>query len=558
MNNQIDSSMENYDLIVIGGGINGTGIARDAAMRGLKTILIEKEDIASGATGACSGMIHGGARYLITDRATTRLSSIDSGYIQEIAHHLIFRIPFIHPIHKDYPNGKLFIEEFETFFIAYDKFQAFKNGREHTRLTAKEARELHPGITEDILGAVTFDEWGVDPFRLALLNAVSASDNGARVLTHTEVIEIIKEEENSSNTSTIKGVRVFDKIKDEIYDIKGKIIINAVGPWTNIFAEKFDLTMKIRPAKGVHLVIGRRISNYAVGLFAIDNRVIFIMPHKNTTIIGTTDDDYYGNPGDIPITSDEVGYLLNSVEKIIPDIKKHRIIRAFAGIRPTIYDDYMMEDDLSRDHLIIDHEAIDKTKNIYSVIGGKLAAFRFISEEVVDIISKKLSKNIVSRTAQSHIPGSENHIDIQKLSYQYKLSLHDLNRLYHKYGYRMLIILNMMKNNSSLKRGICKCESITEAEIKYVIKYEFAKTIDDIRRRTKSGMGTCQGMGCTLLLGTILRNERNLAFEEELRTVKYFIQERFHGNKPVLTNKLSIQQMELNMANNLLLGLDLE
>lgn len=549
----IDNEFLNYDLIIIGGGINGTGIARDAALRGIKTILIEQEDIASGATGACSGMIHGGARYLISDREVTKLSSIDSGYIQYIASHLIFRIPFIHPIPSNYPNGKLFIEQFETFFSAYDQFQPYKNGKQHTRLTQQEVSELHPGITKDILGAVTFDEWGVDPFRLALLNAVSASENGATVLTHAKVVDIIKED------NKVNGVKVFDKQSKRIYKIKGKIIVNAVGSWSNIFADKFNLTMKIRPAKGIHLVIARRLSNYAVGVFAIDNRVIFIMPHKNTTIIGTTDDDFYGDPGNIPITSDEVNYLLDSIEKIIPDIKKHRIIRAFAGVRPTIYDEYMMEDDLSRDHLIIDHEATDGIKNIYSVIGGKLAAFRFISEEIVDIISQKLSVNISSKTSLIPLPGSERSINLQELSHKYKLSLFILNKLYTKYGDRMLIILNMIKDDNSLKANICKCESVSEAEIRYVIKYELARTLDDIRRRTRSGMGSCQGTGCTLAISNILKDEINLSFENEMVEVKNFIKERYHGNKPILNNNISIQQMELNMVNNMLLtGLDID
>ena len=550
---QIDNEFLNYDLIIIGGGINGTGIARDAALRGIKTILIEQDDIASGATGACSGMIHGGARYLISDREVTKLSSVDSGYIQYIASHLIFRIPFIHPVHNEYPNKKFFIETFETFFSAYDEFQPYKNGKQHTRLTQEEVAELHPGITKDIIGAVTFDEWGVDPFRLALLNAVSAAENGATISTHTKVLDIIKKD------NEVTGVKVFDKQSKRIYEIKGKVIVNAVGSWSNIFADKFNLTVKIRPAKGVHLVIGRRLSNYAVGVFAIDNRVIFIMPHKNTTIIGTTDDDFYGDPGDIPITSDEVNYLLTSVEKIIPDIKKHRIIRAFAGVRPTIYDEYMMEDDLSRDHLIIDHKAVDNIGNLYSVIGGKLAAFRFISEEVVDIISEKLSVNISSKTSMTPLPGSEKSINVRELSHKYKLSFFALNKLYTKYGDRMLIILNMMKNENSSKVNICKCESITEAEIRYVIKYELARTLDDIRRRTRAGMGTCQGTGCTLAIGNILKDELNLSFEDEMTEVKSFIKERYHGNKPILNNNVSIQQIELNMANNMLLtGLDID
>ena len=159
-----------YDLIIIGGGVNGCGILRDATLRGLKCLLLERNDFGSETTGASSQMIHGGARYLFSDRKTTRLSSLDSGYIQKIAGHMLFRIPFLVPV---FPKSKwprwmsrVYFELMETFFENYDRFAGMKNSHTHTRLSREQALELEPDLAEDLLGAVSFDEWGIDGARL--------------------------------------------------------------------------------------------------------------------------------------------------------------------------------------------------------------------------------------------------------------------------------------------------------------------------------------------------------------------------------------------------------
>ena len=159
--------MRSYDLLVIGGGVNGTGIARDAAMRGLSTVIVEKKDFAAGSSGANSGMIHGGIRYLMTDPKVTRLACLDSGYIQRIAPHLLFRIPFLYPVQPDRPGqptlkDRALLYGAECYFEEYDRYQPLKNGKPHTRLTDEELHELEPGIVAGTLGAVTMDEYGIE------------------------------------------------------------------------------------------------------------------------------------------------------------------------------------------------------------------------------------------------------------------------------------------------------------------------------------------------------------------------------------------------------------
>src|SRR5882672_686918 len=165
-------------------------------MRGFSTMLVEKKDFAAGSSGANSGMIHGGARYLLFNRGVTHLSALDSGYIQNIAPHLLFRIPFIFPIVTKRPGEPSLFERAylygaECYFEEYDRFQKLKNGKPHTRLTDQELHELEPGIVEGTAGAVTMDEHGIDPFRLCTLNARSAAAHGADVRNHTEVLQLL-------------------------------------------------------------------------------------------------------------------------------------------------------------------------------------------------------------------------------------------------------------------------------------------------------------------------------------------------------------------------------
>src|SRR3989338_8527563 len=177
-----------YDVIVIGGGVNGTGLARDCALRGFKTLLVEKSDFGGGTTGASSCLIHGGARYLLYDVHTTKVACLDSGYIQKIAPHLLFRIPFLYLVFK---GEKPHVDLLETFFEVYDRYSSLRNGKRHTRLSREEVLELEPGIVPHVSGAISFDEWAIDPYRLCVLNALSAKEASADIHNHEEVTSFI-------------------------------------------------------------------------------------------------------------------------------------------------------------------------------------------------------------------------------------------------------------------------------------------------------------------------------------------------------------------------------
>jgi glycerol-3-phosphate dehydrogenase len=516
-----------YDVIIIGGGINGTGIARDCALRGLKTALFEKNDISSGATGACSGMIHGGVRYLMYEVSTTKKSCLDSGYIQKIAPFLIFRIPFILPVTRE-KGSKIYLELADAYFNAYDWFVPLKRGKPHTFIKGEVLKKIEPLLKGDFEGAVTIDEWGVDPFRLCVLNALSAEENGAEIFTHCEVREIIRE------MGQVKGVKVFDRLKKEFREVRGKVVVNAGGPWLSRIAKIAQCDVKIRPGKGVHLIFERRLSNYGVIFRAIDGRQVFVMPHDNSYILGTTDDDYYGDLDFLYATHDEVEYLLQAAERIIPDIRKHRILRAMVGIRCTLYKWGINEDLLSRAHKIYDGKEFG-ADGFFTIAGGKLASYRLMAEEMGDVISEKLGLKTRSSTHKIPLPGAEREVSLTEISKEFNLPMYYLKRAYRKYGCRIEEILKIAQEVETGFNVICKCEPVIDAEIRYAIRKEWAKNLVDVRRRTRLGTGGCQGMRCGFKAALILAEEFGLKPDDAFEIYFEFIKERWKGKSPVLS-----------------------
>jgi len=522
-----------YDVLVVGGGVNGTGVARDCAMRGLRTALVEKRDLSGGTTGTCSGMIHGGGRYLEYDVKTTETSCRDSGYIQRIAPHLLFRIPFLTPV---LPDDRYDIEKVETFFEAYDKFAPLKNSKPHVRLTQAETLSVEPGLISEIVGSVSFDEWGISPFRLCVANAVSAAERGATIMNHARIVGLLQDERDR-----VVGAVVRDAAGRR--EIHAKLVVNCMGPWAPQLCEMAGVKLRLRPAKGTHIVFDRRITNVGMALEAIDGRAILLLPHENTTILGTTDDDYYGDLDNVVPTYDEIEYLLQAGERFFPTIRQYRIVRAFAGVRPTLYEWRPNEDMLSREHEVFDHEVRDGVGGIITLAGGKLASYRLMAEHTTDVVCRKLGVDEPCTTHLEFLPGGEGEVDVPGLAREHGLPLHAISRMASRHGTRVETILRECGSGGI----VCDCEPVTEAELRYCITHEWAVHLDDLRRRTRLGAGPCQGMRCTLRAARILAEERGLSRDEMLGEVDAFLNARWKGKRPVLRSK-QVAQEEMAQA----------
>jgi len=535
--------VRSYDLLVIGGGVNGTGIARDAAMRGLRTLLVEKKDFAAGSSGANSGMIHGGIRYLMDDPQVTRLACLDSGYIQRIAPHLLFRIPFLYPVVLERPGeptwkDRAFLYGAECYFEAYDRYQPLKNGKPHTRLTDAELHELEPGIVPGTLGAVTIDEYGIDPFRLCTLNARSAAAHGATVRNHTQVMRLLRE------GAAVAGAELRDLRSGAAEEVRARCVFNAGGPWAPKIAALAGVEVKIRPAKGVHVTLDRRLSNYGIICKAIDGRDVFVMPHEDSSIVGTTDDDFYGDPDEIAVTRDEIEYLLQAVAHTFPSVRKARVLRAWAGIRPTLYKYGPLEDALSRDHRIIDHER-DGAPGFFTIIGGKLASFRAMAEEAVDAVARKLGNEARCKTHRVALPGGEARPpEAEDLSRQQSIPAFAAARLSYRHGAEAERVLRTAEDEPELRAVACSCEGVTFAELSFALREEFADSLGDLRRRCRLGMGVCQGTRCAGPAAALLLTERQLSADAALADLTALLDERWKGNRAVLAGD-ALAQAEL-------------
>ncbi len=510
------------DVVVIGGGVNGVGVARDAAQRGLKVALFERNDLAFGASGNSSGMIHGGARYLTYDPHVTETSCRDSGHIQSIAPHLLFRIPFLVPVERS-RSARIMLTLMDGFFAAYDRYQPLKRGKPHARLDPDELRRLEPGLRGDLIGGFSFDEWGIDGARLCVANAIDAAERGAKVFVgHT--VEAIERRED---TGEVMAVRHRDRRTGEAGRLRAGAVVNATGAWAPITASLGGLAAcagaRVRPGKGIHVVLDRRLASYAIMARAIDGRQIFIEPWQNMSVVGTTDDDFYGDLDAVRATSEEVRYLIQGIARVFPQAREARAIGTFAGVRPTLYAFGPTEDALSRDHKIVDHAA-HGAPGLYSMIGGKLASFRLFAEEMTDVLVRRFDLGARCATHTTPLPGGERAIDARALAERVEIDAVAARRLVYRHGARALWIEERVRARPREAVTVCACEPVIEAEVRHALRHELARDVADVARRTRLGLGACGGMRCAARCGQIVAEELGLPPREGARQAMRFLE----------------------------------
>ncbi len=495
------------DVAIIGGGVNGTGVARDLALRGVRVALFEKNDLAFGASGNSSGMIHGGVRYLLTHPSVTRDSCRDSGYIQRIAPHLLFRIPFVMPFAGGNLARRIYFDLADAFFRAYDDYVPLKHGKPHVRLTADELAELEPGLVGDFAGGLAFDEWGTDGARLCALNALDAREHGASIHVHTEVVEILLEQDGPRRRAI--GVRHRDALGGTVSTTSAKLVVNASGAWGPLTGALAGVPLRVRPGKGIHLVFDRRLTNYAIAVNAIDGRQVFLEPWQNVSVLGTTDDDYYGDLDDVRPTADEVRYLVQAIARVFPPIRRARITSIYTGVRPTLWAYGPNEDTLSREHEIVDHasEARGGVRGLYSMIGGKLASYRAFAEQMSDELARVLGVDARCTTHVASLPGGTTIPDAFALAERAEISPIAARRAIYRHGERAERLVARIVDAPAEARAVCACEPVLEAEVRHVIREEHARTVSDVARRTRLGLGPCGGMRCALRCGQIVAEE---------------------------------------------------
>ncbi|HWV37925.1 MAG TPA: glycerol-3-phosphate dehydrogenase C-terminal domain-containing protein, partial [Vulgatibacter sp.] len=286
---------------------------------------------------------------------------------------------------------------------------------------------------------------------------------------------------------------------------------------------------------------------------AADGREVFVMPHGQTSVIGTTDDDFYGDPDDIRIHEDEVRYLWEAIERSIPSLGFARILRAWAGIRPTAWDWGKPEDDLSREHVIYDHR-LQGAPGLLSMVGGKLASYRIMAEEAVDVIEDRLG--VPRRPCRTHLeplPGGESYPDVAALAREYRIPETTVARIAYRHGANAVAICELARKEPRLRAPVCRCEQVIAAELVWSLRNEEAEGISELRRRTRLGMGPCQGADCAAAAAALVARERGGGARRAQAETLVMLQERWKGNRPVL-GRWGLAQEELSRGIHLASG----
>ncbi len=508
------------DVVVIGGGVTGAGVARDLSLRGLSVLLLDKGDWGAGTSGSSSWMIHGGPRYLEFDWDTTRISTKDAGHIVTIARNIVYRVVFLIPV---LPHDRNNIERMETAMEVYDRFQPLKKAHPHRRLTPQEALRAEPGLSPDIIGAVTMEEWGVDPHRLVYANVEDATAHGARALNHTKVVDLIRD------GGKVIGVR-YRASDGALSEARARVVVNATGPWSPQVSGMAGVEVQLRPAKGIHLVYPHRISNFSISAESIDGRDLLMVSHSGFTLLGTTDDDFYGDLDSIDVFEDEVDYLLQAFERVFPSIKAYRPVRTTVGVRPTLFKWRRYEDELSRRHEVIDHAA-EGVEGFVTIAGGKLSMYRLMAEETSDMVCRKLGHQAACTTASTPLPGSESDMEpAADLARRCGIPALAAIKIQSRHGCRAEKILDVERAG----RIVCRCEPITEAELVHAARHEQVRSLADAFRRVGLAAGPCAGAACILRAAEVIGAELGWSASQRFEAAREFVQGAWLGRAPVL------------------------
>lgn len=375
-------STEQLDVLVIGGGIVGSGIARDAAMRGLKTGLVEQYDIAYGTSSRSSRLLHGGIRYLAQGRVgLVHEASVEKSIISRIAPHVSDPLPFLFPTYKCPPWGQWALWKLMIGVKIYDFLCGGRNLGKSSWFSPKGLLKVLPGINPNKLtGAVRYFDGLTNDSRLVIDTLRSASNAGAIILNYCRAAE-------PQMQDGLWHCTVTDTLTGRAYTITSKTVVNSTGPW----AEHFDQSsVKLRPTKGVHLVISRdRLPSDDAVVMVEDTRILFAIPWGERMILGTTDTDYSGKIEDVKVEPEDVDYILDVVNASFPSAKLNKadIISSWAGLRPLICNGKGGPSDISRSHEIKMPEP-----GWLDISGGKLTTYRLMAQQSVDKLESYLGR----------------------------------------------------------------------------------------------------------------------------------------------------------------------
>lgn len=518
-----------FDLVIIGGGINGASIARDAALRGYSVALFEQEDFGFGTSSRSSRLIHGGLRYLEHGKVRLVFESLsERTCLARMARHLVRPLPFVFPAY----TGQQRLITLELGLWIYDALAMFRNYRAHEDLTVDEVSEHIAGIQrEGLKGGVLYYDYQTNDARLVLENILAAQTAEAQVFSYAEV-EAVERSTQKPHTIWVR-----DKISGERFSVPSRVIICAAGPWTDHVLALMGESAWLQPTKGVHLVLSPGCLPLKAALVMRhprDARILFAIPDGTRTIIGTTDTDFTGDPKSITTTSEDVDYLLQAARYYFPraSIAAKDIISTWAGVRPLLKQGEVKNPSaVSREHKIA-----TTPDGLAIIAGGKLTTYRRMASECMEEVTKLIAMRggrLLSHSPNTHrlpLPGAEgitNENDLEQLIQRISSEIESettARHLVHIYGTRVLQLIPLLQENPLLATSIDEALPNIWAEVVFAARMEMALSIADVfQRRTQIFYSAPdQGLSIAQSAAALLARELGWDAAEESRQVQKY------------------------------------
>ncbi|WP_348608527.1 anaerobic glycerol-3-phosphate dehydrogenase subunit GlpA [Halobaculum rarum] len=529
---------ERTEVLVIGGGSTGCGVARDLATRGVDVTLVEQGNLTHGTTGRMHGLLHSGGRYAVSDQASARECIEENRVLRDIASHCVEL------------TGGLFVkrpEDTEEYFR--EKLEGCRDcGIPAEVLTAEEARAVEPFLAGDIDKAIRVPDGAIDPFRLCVANAADAEAHGARIETHSPVTDVLVE------NGEVVGVEVTHEsgAGRRVHGVEGGTeaiyadhVVNATGAWAGRIGDMAGVNVEVRPSKGVMTVMNVREVDTVINRCKPKGDADIVVPHETTCILGTTDEEV-DDPEDYPEEAWEVDLMIEELSKLVPMLDGARTIRSYWGVRP-LYEPpgTGTEDptDITRDFFLLDHDERDDLPGMTSIVGGKFTTYRLMAEQISDHVCDLLGVDAACTTADEPLPGSEDFSVLRDYMDEFGLRSPIGRRSVQRLGSRADEVLTTGEPNPV----VCQCEAVTRAELRDAIEGS-GSDLNAVRLRTRASMGNCQGGFCAHRMA----NELHAGGDFNRSTVDAALdelwQERWRGQRHALWG----EQLSQAMLNHLL------
>jgi glycerol-3-phosphate dehydrogenase len=488
------------DVLVIGGGATGAGVAWDAALRGFDTVLVDRADLAEGTSGRFHGLLHSGGRYVVKDPVAARECVDENAILRCVLPDCI----------ED--TGGLFVTTPDDDPAYGDRFMegCRASGLPAEEIDVAEALRMEPRLNPRIRRAFTAPDASIDAWKTVWALARGAAAHGARILTYHRVIDLVVDGD------AVTGARLRNEVTGEELDVEARFTLNASGAWAAQIVKMAGIEgIGVIPGKGIMIAMNHRLVNTVVNRCTMPSDGDILVPIRTVSVIGTTD-IRAADPDEIPVTQEEVDQMLDDGERLVPGFREARAMRVWAGARPLFQDEKSGPAaadtrDVSRTHAVVDHVERDGVGRLLTMSGGKLTTLRLMAQDLVDAMCRQLGEDRPCRTAVERPPDNE-------------------NGAHYSLGAR----LRRREETLQDEQLICECELIGRRRLEETMRRRGTTNLDDIRRSLRLGMGPCQGGFCIYRATGILHGVGRLDGAEASESLRGFLQERWKGVWPIL------------------------